>query len=54
MDLSVPKSLNRKQKKLLEELAKSMGHDLEDEPEETEEPTKSKGLFNRFKQVPDK
>ena len=53
VDLSVPKSLNKKQKKLLEELAKSMGHELEDEPDETEEHTKSKGLFNRFKQAPD-
>ena len=49
VDLSVPKGLNNKQKQLLKQLAKSMGHDDIDGPDEAEEQPKSKGLFDRVK-----
>ena len=49
VDLSVPKGLNSKQKQLLKQLAKSMGHDDIDGPDEAEEQPKSKGIFDRVK-----
>ncbi len=49
VDLSVPKSLNNKQKQLLRQLAKSMGHDDMEETLDADEQPKGKGIFDRVK-----